>query len=60
MLRWSGPLRSISHVRRFESSGRFVQHLHEPALIVSCWFPPPLRLRGVAVVRTVVPDDAEH
>jgi hypothetical protein len=43
---------------------RFVQHLYEPDLYelaptVSCWFPPPLRLRGVAAIPTVVPDDAE-
>ncbi|MBV9163961.1 MAG: hypothetical protein JO281_20985 [Pseudonocardiales bacterium] len=38
---------------------RFVQHLHEPAPVMSYWFSPPLRLRGVATVQAPVPDDAE-
>src|SRR5215470_6837872 len=33
---------------------RFVQHLHEPGSVVSCWFRPRWRLRGGVVVESVV------
>jgi hypothetical protein len=44
----------VTAVDELFGTHRFVQHLHEPAPVLSCWFPPRLRLRSVAAVRAVV------